>query len=376
MMGMHVKIISLIIVCLVCSCRQTDNASPKKPVDKEATVHTVDLYNRLFLLSEKGIMLGHQDDPAYGHGWYGVDGKSDVKDMTGDYPAVTGLELGHLELGAAHNLDSVHFDRMKQYAREACARGGIVTFSWHGDNIATGGSTWDCDGDTVVRSLLEGGVHHEHYLTWLDRLAGFFLSLKDDQGALIPVIFRMYHEHTGTWFWWGSRQCTPDEYRQLWVMTVTYLRDTKNVHNLLYAYSSSNVQSEEQYLERYPGNEYVDILGFDHYLKGRTPENVTQYQTDFERNIQIVTAYAKKSGKLSVVGETGEESVWDTKYFTAILYPILQKYRPAWILFWRNAWEPDKSYHYYLPYPGHPAEADFKAFVETPLVLMNQDIKP
>lgn len=44
---------------------------------------------------------------------------------------------------------------------------------------------------------------------------------------------------------------------------------TKQVHHLLYAYSSSNVQSEEHYLERYPGDQYVDILGFDHYLKGR-----------------------------------------------------------------------------------------------------------
>jgi mannan endo-1,4-beta-mannosidase len=162
----------------------------------------------------------------------------------------------------------------------------------------------------------------------------------------------------------------------LWVMTATYLRDAKNVHNLLYAYSSSNVESEAHYLERYPGDEYVDVLGFDHYLKGRTTENVAQYKTDFERNLRIVTAYAEISGKLPIVGETGEESVWDTTYFTGILYPILQQYRPAWVLFWRNAWEPDKPNHHYLPYPGHPAEADFKAFTETPLILMNQDINP
>jgi mannan endo-1,4-beta-mannosidase len=371
---MQKNIILFIIFCQACSCSQTNNTRPKNPVDKEATNNTADLYNRLFLLSENGIMLGHQDDPAYGHGWYDVEGKSDVKDITGDYPAVTGLELGHLELGATHNLDSVSFDKMTRYVQEAHVRGGIITFSWHGDNPVTGGSTWDCAQDTVVRSILAGGGNHECYLAWLDRLADFFLSLKDKNDALIPVIFRMYHEHTGDWFWWGSRQCTPDEYKLLWTMTVTYLRDTKNVHNILYAYSSSNVQSEEHYLERYPGNEYVDILGFDHYLKGRTPENVVQYKTDFERNIRIVSAYAKTSGKLPVVGETGEESVWDTTYFTGILYPILQKYRLAWILFWRNAWEPDKPNHYYLPYPEHPVEADFKTFVKTPLILMNQDI--
>lgn len=31
-------------------------------------------------------MLGHQDDPLYGHGWYGEQDRSDVKGMVGDYP--------------------------------------------------------------------------------------------------------------------------------------------------------------------------------------------------------------------------------------------------------------------------------------------------
>lgn len=57
---------------------------------------------------------------------------------------------------------------------------------------------------------------------------------------------------------------------------------TKQVHHLLYAYSSSNVQSEEHYLERYPGDQYVDILGFDHYLKGREQKNVEQYKIDLK----------------------------------------------------------------------------------------------
>ena len=115
-------------------------------------------------------------------------------------------------------------------------------------------------------------------------------------------------------------------------------------------------------------------MGFDHYLKGRSEENVDQYKIDFERNIQIVTDCASQSGKLPIVGETGEESIWDTSYFTSIVYPIISKYKLGWILFWRNAWEPDKPNHYYLPFPGHPSEADFKKFIEKPLMLMNSDI--
>ena len=72
-------------------------------------------------------------------------------------------------------------------------------------------------------------------------------------------------------------------------MTCDYLQKTKQVHHLLYAYSSSNVQSEEHYLERYPGDQYVDILGFDHYLKGREQKNVEQYKIDFERKKIVQT---------------------------------------------------------------------------------------
>ena len=157
-------------------------------------------------------------------------------------------------------------------------------------------------------------------------------------------------------------------------MTCDYLQKTKQVHHLLYAYSSSNVQSEEHYLERYPGDQYVDILGFDHYLKGREQKNVEQYKIDFERNIKIVTKCAEQSGKLPVIGETGEESIWDPTYFTNVVYPIINKYKLGWILFWRNAWEPDKPNHYYLPYPGHSSESDFKQFVDQPIILTNKDV--
>ncbi len=79
----------------------------------------------------------------------------------------------------------------------------------------------------------------------------------------------MYHEHTGAWFWWGgSEQCTPEEYKQLWTMTVDHLRNKKNVHNLLYAYSPSETKDETEFLERYPGDEYVDIVGYDCYATG------------------------------------------------------------------------------------------------------------
>ena len=63
-------------------------------------------------------MFGHQDDLAYGVGWKYEKGRSDIKDVTGDYPAVYGWELGHLEIDSPYNLDSVPFNTMQQLIRD------------------------------------------------------------------------------------------------------------------------------------------------------------------------------------------------------------------------------------------------------------------
>src|ERR1700754_3691356 len=75
------------------------------PCDKHATTETINLYNNLKKNLDKGVMIGHQDDLAYGVGWKYEEGRSDIKDVVGDYPAVMGFELGRLELDHPVNLD-------------------------------------------------------------------------------------------------------------------------------------------------------------------------------------------------------------------------------------------------------------------------------
>jgi hypothetical protein len=312
-------------------------------------------------------MLGHQDDLVYGKTWNNEHGRSDVKESTGKYPAVFGFEIGDLEIGKECSLDTVYFKDIKRCIREAYQMGGIITISWHGNNPATDGDSWDCKSDTVVKSVLPGGVNHEKFLGWLGVLADFFLELKDDDGTLIPLIFRPYHEHTGAWFWWGNEQCSPEEYIQLWRMTVEYFRDTRNVHNLLYAYSSSWVKDEAEYLERYPGNEYVDILGFDSYMYG-TPES---YMEQLDTNLLIVTDLAKRWNKIPTLSETGFERIPLDNYFTGILWPVISKYEISYFLLWRNAINrPD---HFYAPFPGHSSAADFNKMITDKRVIMVSD---
>jgi mannan endo-1,4-beta-mannosidase len=356
--------ISICVMAVLFSCSK-NATSPL--VDKDATAETVVLWAKLVhTLGDSIILVGHQDDLAYGHGWYGEAGRSDFKDITGEYPQLVGWELGNVEFELPQNLDSVIFADMKRYISETYARGGISTLSWHAWNIATGNDAWDCKQDTVVRSVLEGGIHHAEFLTRLDKVAAFFSDLKTENGQLIPVVFRMYHEHNGSWFWWGQSQCTPQEYKQLWEMTVNYLRNTKGVHNLLYAYSPNTVKDEAEYLERYPGNNLVDIVAFDCYSFAKTSVELSVFQEDMQRNLEIVTKIATDSAKLAAVGETGWESVPDSTFYSHTVASLLKPYKGkiAWVLLWRNAWKPTMPLHYYMPYKGNAGAEGFKNFVE------------
>src|SRR5690606_36336776 len=127
------------VLASACTSMQT-TVKDGNPSDSLATVSTKELYRKLLVQAKKGVMIGHQDDLAYGHGWYGEEGRSDVKDISGHYPPVLGLELGDVELGRACNLDSVYFDAMRRYVQQTNARGGVTTFSWHGNNVVTGGN--------------------------------------------------------------------------------------------------------------------------------------------------------------------------------------------------------------------------------------------
>lgn len=344
------------------------------PSDREADPAVRALYQRLFRLRERGVMLGHQDALSYGHQRY-EPGFSDVYQMTGDYPAVVGWEIGHVELGAPYSLDSVYFDDIRRGIAATAARGGISTISWHADNLLTGGSAWDCSRTDAVASVLPGGPLHDAYLARLDRVADFLASLRDAQGRAIPVVLRLYHEQTRSWFWWGAEQATPDQYKALWRMTVGHLRDTRGVHNVLYAYSPTEVENEAEYLERYPGDEWVDVVGFDLYHFGTDDAATQRYREQMQRNLRIVADFAARSGKLPVMAETGMEGIPVADYFTRVVSPLVASSRMAWILFWRNAWEKDKPGHFYLPYKGHAAADDFRAFVADEKILMNRDIR-
>ena len=59
------------------------------------------------------------------------------------------------------------------------------------------------------------------------------------------------HENSGTWFWWGTGNSTPEEYIDLWKRT-RRIFDEKGVNNVVWAYSPDKDLTPEQYFSTYP----------------------------------------------------------------------------------------------------------------------------
>jgi mannan endo-1,4-beta-mannosidase len=344
--------------------------------DKDATKETMALFSNLSKIRNKGYLVGHQDAKAYGVKWKYVAGKSDVKDVVGEYPALYGWELGHLEKGAHLNLDSVPFDKMKGFIREGYSRGGVITLSWHGDNPLTGKSAWDPFPGTVS-SVLPGGEKHETFLKQLDKVAEFLSDLKGEKGESIPVLFRPFHELTGHWFWWGAKSCSPQEYIRLFQFTIDYLRITKELHNLIVVYNTgTEIASKSDFLERYPGDHYVDVLSFDTYQHTRLPID-TLFVNKLKECLSIVEEVAREKNKLAALGEVGFNQIPYSHWFTEVLQPVLRDRKIAYMLLWRNAgYKPhDGSTEFYVPYPGHDSTPDFVKYYRAPETFFEKEAR-
>lgn len=353
---------SIIMSILGSSCQFS-----KEDVKPVKTSEAEQLLFKLKTVPEYGFMFGHHDDPVYGIGWDGDEGRSDVKSVCGDYPALMSFDLGRMEIYGDKTLDNVSLDRIRKEVIEQYKRGGMSSFSWHVDNPSTGKDSWDVGDSTVVKSVLPGGDNHVKFIGWLDKLADYMNSITLEDGTKVPVIFRPWHEHTGSWFWWGQNLCTTEEYKALWRMTYERLQE-KGVTQLVYAYSpGSEPKDSTAYLERYPGDDIIDLIGTDIYQFDKD-----NYLNDMERLLKIMTQVSKAHDKAMAVTETGYEAIPDSLWWTGTLLPTVEKYPVSYVLVWRNARE--RENHYYAPYPGQVSEKDFVKFYNNPRTLFSKDM--
>jgi len=343
------------------------NTAPVNIVDKNANKQTRYLYCNLKNQMDRSLLFGMQHATGYGVGWTNDDDRSDVKDVCGDFPAIYGEDLNYL-------IQDKEVERFRYRITSAYNRGAVITMSWHQldpDNRHFYAS--EINNEKIVPQILPGGARHEDYKARLELAAEFFKSLRGKNGEAIPIIFRPYHEHIGTWFWWGVGHCTIAQYNLLWRFTVDYLHNTLNVHNLLWAISPNleHVDEGDEYFERFPGNDYVDIYGVDFYNNGPVPPAVL---TDYTNDLHVVVQHALDNDKIPALTELGQEGLDDINWHTRMMInPIKHdsiNNSISYAVTWRNA----NYTHFHAPYPGHPSVPDFLDFYNDPYTLFESDL--
>lgn len=292
-------------------------ATEVKLVDSNATDSAKALAAYLAgLQAEDQVLFGHQNSTFRSVRDNGAT--SDVKDVTGSEAGLFGIDtlsLAGTECASEHPLQASIAASKKAYDG-----GSIISLSCHMPNFtsakitATGDAKhpYDFSKCDFAESkdltpcadyILEGGAYNAQYNAYLDIIAEYALALQKEK---VPILFRPFHENSGGWFWWGT-STSADSYRAIWRYMVNYLQ-AKGVHNMLYVYSPNGpIDSETDYLSRFPGDAYVDVLGFDFYDDYADADKYTgdTYFEALAKSCDVVANLAKTKNKIPAIAETG-----------------------------------------------------------------------
>lgn len=175
--------------------------------------------------------------------------------------------------------------------------------------------TGDTCGYGRFRSKDDFANVYETPAKWFDarikEVASILNELVDDDGKPIPMIIRLWHEMEDDWMWWGRSSVSPKDYKAFFVLTEKSIKQYAQRAQILWGYGPDRHWKESDFFKWYPGDEYVDIIGFDDYSIGRD-------ETDFQNVIkraQFVSREAEKKGKVAALFETDNKDSSTTNIF-------------------------------------------------------------
>ncbi|MEO5996663.1 MAG: glycosyl hydrolase [Chitinophagaceae bacterium] len=225
-------------------------------IDAQATTEVKGLYN--YLLSKFGhyIISGST-----------VDYYNNVKQIVNKSPLLSAWDFasyspmypykwengGHV-FGAVDNNDAEN--AINWY--NSTGRKGIVALHWHWSSPSggtAGTNTFYTNQTTfdVSKAVIPGTQENTYILRDIDAIA---VQLKKLSDAGVPVLWRPLHEAGGAWFWWGAKGS--GSAKALWDIMYDRLHNYFGLHNLIWVWSTPEA-------DWYPGNEKVDIIGYDSY---------------------------------------------------------------------------------------------------------------
>ena len=404
----------------------TSIATNIKLVDKDATANTKAIYAYLKAVGESdSVIFGHQNDTWHKAGSSELS-NSDTMDVVKSISGIVGIDTlsltGNEYSASRYNSElkpegetelpetpAGNIQAAAKLTNNNIEQGAIITLSAHMPNFSQVKeredyiegedptyAKYDFSGYTpnvikgdVMNEILPGGKYNEQYTAYLDMIADYASQVDG------TILFRPFHENTGSWFWWGKAFCDAATYKNVYKYTVEYLRDAKSVHNILYVYGpGSEAASVDEYGERYPGDDYVDMVGFDMYHSAPT-ENDNWFES-FTTELGIVDHFAKEHGKLIAVTETGVANSADKgdnqtalhktgneqKDWYNTMLEAVSKSNASYFLLWANF---SKKDGFYTPYVesvnkngtlhGHEMMDNFISFYNDPRSLFANEQK-
>lgn len=262
----------------------------QKPANKNATQKARELLNYLSETAGKAIITGQhtQTNP--------MEEISYIKKITGREPKLRGFEL----LSYSPNINYENADEpcltevyenrntLETAMEWAKKSDGILTFSFHwfsplgGHDKSFYAVNTDFD---AARVLVEGTAERKAFFRDMDVIAE---RLKPFCDADIPILWRPFHESDGDWFWWGAKG--PETARELYKLMFEHYTNVHHLDNLLWVWNC-------RLPEGYPGDEYVDVVSVDIYLK---EYEQTDYRDDYVKLIKATSV--NKTAALAEVG--------------------------------------------------------------------------
>jgi mannan endo-1,4-beta-mannosidase len=379
--------------------------------------------------------VGREGQRPWSDASYGTE--PDAQQLVGDQPAVLGMDVWDFAMKNPTWNQSSYAKAARDFYRSGS--GGMITFEWHmrGCDVqdvydsegrrgvpGDGFHVKDWNGDSN-RSCLCRIVNEEPWingLSWKDwlftqKLDRFASKLQMEGLDQMPIIFRPFHEMNGSWFWWGAKSwdCEkhlgrsqvvsgPEAYKKLFRLTVDYLRHQRGLKNMLVAFSPDRLCKHEghscdpdramrdtvtdqelynDFMNIYPGSQYVDILGLDLYYSVNRGEfwETPEYQSRiFARYLKTISLIADHEGKVAALTETGNYNLHNevsqsSEWFTQHLLPLVsadKDIKLAYAMTWEN--RSLGMTQYYIPYLGHAGYDDFKKFASDGRTMMLKDV--
>jgi mannan endo-1,4-beta-mannosidase len=438
-------VFSSLLACQIKPSKSKMAADSKAGTSSRINAETEALYSYLKTITQKRqFIFGQQKATLVGVGEEGSSlwadtnygNRTDVEAYAGQKVGMIGIDIWDLAMKNPTWNQPVYGKAIRDFYNSGS--GGAVTLDWHmrgcsvkpvqdgagnegipGDGFKV--NDWEDDPNADCLCKIVNEEPWENGLTWKDwflsqKLDKFHQKLVQESLTEIPLIYRPFHEQTGNWFWWGAKgwNCErqlgknnvvtgAEAYKKLFRMTVDYLRVTKDLKNLLIAFAPDKLckhdghtcsfqnaikdaptdeELKNDYLNSYPGDEYVDILGIDLYYSqkfGNAWEEA-DYQTKlFTQYLRVVSRISEETGKVAALTETGNynlhnEASAGSQWYTKQLLKMLSdpEVKLAYALTWEN--RKLESTEYYIPHKKHADFQDFVDFSESASTLFYNDL--